>query len=1031
MIPVKLEIEGLYSYRERAVIDFARLTEGKLFGIFGAVGSGKSALLEAITFALYGKIERMGQSGRNYNMMNLQSDRLFIGFEFSAGHDHRKYKFEVRSSRNSKNFQKVGTYDRIAYRWSGTEWIPLPSNDASQILHLSYENFIKTIIIPQGKFQEFLHLKAGDRTQMLQELFELHRFDLAGPTKRLSEENEHALSRTQGSLQEVPEITEEELEKLEEKKGEQQKALSRLELRLRALEKQESELKQLKEIKDRLADVQKKLDSMKPLESKFNEREARLKRYSKVMNAIGEPLARQKDYLTRQAELEKRQLTMKSRKEPLEREISQLEQRYRLAEEAYEKREDLRSQAEELKTISEMIRLEQTLTTLDERLMKGNALLEKKQQEMTALKEGEDALERKVKVQREELPDRELLMGLRSWFDQLKHKEEALEESMIEQQLTQEKREKGKEKMLDWVSQPLVQKLVTGSEWSLESIGTVLEAAIPELKMQQDAYRKQSQDLQFQSGLASFAEDLVQGQPCPLCGATDHPSPFHSEGVSDKLEVLEQRILAIEGRLLALNELKIELHGWKSQSKEHRELLAKTKATAELRRQAVKYHLDEFNWEGFRPDQPEALEVLMAKERRMREDLGTWERELGELRRRIDKKQGEIDRSRTALNEIHVDYSTSKARFETRNVSLKHFKYEHYQERPLEEIQGQSDGLSTRFQQVMREYETVKSALETKRETCRTLEKDLEFGGRELKRIASELEQLDRALKQKMEMYQLRDLKEAEEILSWKLDPEKEEEEIRIFRKELESVRTERNTYQKQEAGRTYDPDIHSKAVEDLEQGKKLRSQLERDLVELKFKAKDFREKMAKRKALLEGLRKLQMRADNLKVLERLFRGSGFVNYVSTIYLRELCQRANVRFRQLTRHQMSLEIDEKNDFQVKDNLNGGRLRSVKTLSGGQTFQASLCLALALADSITHRVGSSQNFFFLDEGFGTLDRDTLALVFDTLKQLRKEKRIVGVISHVEEMQEEIDHSLLIRKDEQRGSLVRGSWESSLN
>ena len=80
MIPVKLEIEGLYSYQEKAVIDFARLTEGKLFGIFGQVGSGKSALLEAITFALYGETERMGSVGRKYNMMNLRSDKLFIRF---------------------------------------------------------------------------------------------------------------------------------------------------------------------------------------------------------------------------------------------------------------------------------------------------------------------------------------------------------------------------------------------------------------------------------------------------------------------------------------------------------------------------------------------------------------------------------------------------------------------------------------------------------------------------------------------------------------------------------------------------------------------------------------------------------------------------------------------------------------------------------------------------------------------------------------------------------------------------------------
>ena len=108
-------------------------------------------------------------------------------------------------------------------------------------------------------------------------------------------------------------------------------------------------------------------------------------------------------------------------------------------------------------------------------------------------------------------------------------------------------------------------------------------------------------------------------------------------------------------------------------------------------------------------------------------------------------------------------------------------------------------------------------------------------------------------------------------------------------------------------------------------------------------------------------------------------------------------------------------------------MNEGKVRSVKTLSGGQTFQASLSLALALADNIQQITRSSQNFFFLDEGFGSLDRESLEIVFDTLKTLRRENRIVGVISHVEEMQQEIEAHLRIENDPERGSLIRRSWE----
>ena len=107
-------------------------------------------------------------------------------------------------------------------------------------------------------------------------------------------------------------------------------------------------------------------------------------------------------------------------------------------------------------------------------------------------------------------------------------------------------------------------------------------------------------------------------------------------------------------------------------------------------------------------------------------------------------------------------------------------------------------------------------------------------------------------------------------------------------------------------------------------------------------------------------------------------------------------------------------------------LNGGELRDVRTLSGGQTFQAALCLALALSDHIQSRNAARQNFFFLDEGFGSLDRESLHIVFETLKALRKENRIVGIISHVEELQQEIDVFLKVENRAEEGSVVVESW-----
>ena len=97
MIPISLTIKGIYSYQQEQTIDFQKLTDAQLFGIFGPVGSGKSTILEAISFALYNDTERLNRDNRNYNMMNLKSNELLIRFNFNAGAGFREeYLFEVR-----------------------------------------------------------------------------------------------------------------------------------------------------------------------------------------------------------------------------------------------------------------------------------------------------------------------------------------------------------------------------------------------------------------------------------------------------------------------------------------------------------------------------------------------------------------------------------------------------------------------------------------------------------------------------------------------------------------------------------------------------------------------------------------------------------------------------------------------------------------------------------------------------------------------------------------------------------------------
>ncbi len=223
MIPVQLTIEGLYSYQERQTIDFKNLTEAGLFGIFGAVGSGKSSVLEAISFALYGETERLNmRDKRAYNMMNLKSNSSYIEFDF-INYENKLFRATRDFKRNSKKFEEVKPNAVTFYQYTDNKWIPLDHSNAEAIIGLSYSNFKRTIIIPQGQFKEFLELGAAERTNMMKEIFGLQRYDLQNNVSALHVKNRSELDQLEGQLKGFEEINEEKIQVQKNLLAEEQK----------------------------------------------------------------------------------------------------------------------------------------------------------------------------------------------------------------------------------------------------------------------------------------------------------------------------------------------------------------------------------------------------------------------------------------------------------------------------------------------------------------------------------------------------------------------------------------------------------------------------------------------------------------------------------------------------------------------------------------------------------------------------------------------------------------------------------------
>ena len=157
--------------------------------------------------------------------------------------------------------------------------------------------------------------------------------------------------------------------------------------------------------------------------------------------------------------------------------------------------------------------------------------------------------------------------------------------------------------------------------------------------------------------------------------------------------------------------------------------------------------------------------------------------------------------------------------------------------------------------------------------------------------------------------------------------------------------------------------------------------------------------------------RELEKELDPAKELAKLLEGRKFLDFLSAGKLQSITREASNTLQKITNGRYRINVDEKSDFSIIDNFNSS-VRKPQSLSGGETFMVSLCLALALADQIQLRGKSRLEFFFLDEGFGTLDSELLEIVFGVLENLRAEGMTVGIITHVEEIKNRVARKLLV-------------------
>ena len=188
--------------------------------------------------------------------------------------------------------------------------------------------------------------------------------------------------------------------------------------------------------------------------------------------------------------------------------------------------------------------------------------------------------------------------------------------------------------------------------------------------------------------------------------------------------------------------------------------------------------------------------------------------------------------------------------------------------------------------------------------------------------------------------------------------------------------------------------------------------ELEEVKIKLQEEVKLIKEKLLEQMDLLKEKEKLDHKLALLNDLDKLFKGKKFVEFVAATRLKYVSLEASRKLKEVTNGNYGLEVDEDGKFIIRDYKNGGAGRDASTLSGGETFLASLALALALSAEIQLKGTAPLELFFLDEGFGTLDDNLLEVVMSSLERIHNDKLKVGIISHVESIKNRVPVKLLV-------------------
>ncbi len=1155
MKPIKLEVKGLNSFIDKQVVEFDKLTERGLFGIFGPTGSGKSTILDGITLALYGDIAR-----KSSNYINTNCDGVYVSYEFQiTGNEVKRYRVDREFKRDNKSGGIRNKSSKIIDITGGVENVleekaKAVTSKCEEIIGLKLDDFMRTVVLPQGKFSEFLKLEGKERRNMLERLFNLRKYgdDLSSKLSFEIRKEKDKMNVLEGQLKGYEGISEEALKAKEEE-------IKEINLSIKSKEELLNKIKKEFEEAEKVWNTQKELYDKRIEEESLVSRSEEIKSFKErveISNKADKVIVFINNLEEILKEINKEDLKFNELNKKLEELINLREENKLKFEEVSKKKEeklpDLRLKKEKLlesqKERDILFEIKADGVKLKEACKKIFEDRSKCDTKLNSIEENEKRLNEELKAKeerKEELFVHEEFKnkinsglfilssyeGLDKQFNEIKSEEVELKKYIKNLTEDKEKSEKDLKVKIESLgktrdklesllketpgdSNSILEKQIKLGEYrekinkykeiknsleeSLKSKNN-FEEKLKALENQKLLLEKEVRELKeyinkvkVEELAHKLRENLVDGECCPVCGSTHHElnkvEKINLEESNEKTTLLESKEEKLKELILEFSKIEATLE---YENKKIEELNISIEEVGEVNEERLKSLEEEFN------TLKDKIEEFNLKKENLEKDLEKLKEEKNNLEnifnkaevilcekivreKEIASKIKELDKElklkNSELNSIKNELKIEDIKLENELI-LKKEKEKNLLEKEirilrtqLEESNKIKDELREKRDALKEDYLSQKSLLDGKVEVYREKERMIKGALKGLIDEALPIEKID--IKGLLEDLQLEidyiekaylNLSEEKEKLekafnnmnqevavtkervnSLNLRKENEEKKVNLAleeegfktilevkegilsKDEKEKLKTLIEEYDnnlikikanielliKKLNGKSLTEEEWTRVLQEKNNTEKELKEVEELKIRLVTESESIKKKLEEQRDILHIKAKQEHKLALLSDLEKLFKGKKFVEFIAANQLKYISIEASKKLKDITNGVYGLEVDENGKFIIRDYKNGGAKRDASTLSGGETFLASLALALSLSSQIQLKGTAPLELFFLDEGFGTLDDNLLDVVMSSLERLHHERLSVGIISHVESIKNRVPVKLIL-------------------